>query len=378
MSQCAVTAIALLAAADYAAAQEEIVFAQIASFSNPQSTTNAHDLNAGYRVYFDRVNAAGGVLGRKLRLLHKDDNLNAGKMVELTNELIADPTVIALVGYLNTAGLTEIAKQNILAKSGIALIAPTQGNKNIVGAENVFPFRSGYTEEVEALINESKSTQKPRVAIVYMNIAFGPPMASFADKAARDSGLIVTANLGYEVTPDKAKQSMEKTIDGVVQSQPDAVILLGAGQGAFDFVKGLHESAAAHTQIYGLSVVQLNDLVKMAGLDAAHGVVLAQAVPYPYSGTLPLTREFIKVMKQYAPNEPVNFMSLEGYVGAKIAVDALRRAGPNPNRQKMVAALKSMGEFDLGGVSVNYTAKQRQGWRGVDLTIIGGTGKLIR
>jgi branched-chain amino acid transport system substrate-binding protein len=99
---------------------------------------------------------------------------------------------------------------------------------------------------------------------------------------------------------------------------------------------------------------------------------------HPYSGTLPLTREFIKAMKEYAPNEPVNFMSLEGYAGAKIAVEALRRAGPAPTRRKVIDALKSMGEYDLGGVSVSYSAKRRLGWRGVHLTIIGGTGKLIR
>ena len=370
---------ALSAAATLVAAQDqEIVLGHISSITNPNSATNAQDISLGYRVYFDRVNAAGGVHGRKLRLLHRDDNLNAERMVELTNELIADPSVIALVGFLNTAGLTEIARLDLLAKGGIAMIAPLQGNRNIVGATNMFPFRSGYTEEMQALITEAKNTQKPRIAIVYMNTAFGPPSAAFADKAARESGLVVTANLGYEVAPDRAEQSLRKAIDTVVRSEPDAVLLLGAGKGAFEFVKGLRASTAGLTQIYGLSVLQLNDLVNVAGLQAAHGVVLSQAVPYPYSGTLPLTREFIKAMKEYAPNEPVNFMSLEGYAGAKIVVEALRRAGPAPTRKKVIDALKSMGNYDLGGVSVSYSAKQRLGWRGVDLTIIGGTGKLIR
>lgn len=360
------------------AQDDELVLGHISSTSNPASATNAHDLSLGYRVYFQHVNANGGVHGRKLRLLHRDDNLNATRMVELTNELIADPTVIALVGFLNTGGLTEIAKQDLLAKNGIALIAPLQGNRNIVGATNMFPFRSGYQEEMQALVKESKNTQKPRVTIVYMNAAFGPPSASYAEKAAKEAGLTVTANLGYEITPDKMDTSLTQVIKRIGEIQPDAVILLGAGKGAFDFVRGLRQSPASQAQIYGLSVLQTNDLVKMAGLDAAHGVVLAQAVPYPYSGTLPLTREFQRMMKQYAPEEPVNFLSLEGYAGAKITVEALKRAGPNPTRAKVINALKSMGELDLGGVSVRYNAKQRIGWRGVDLTIIGATGKLIR
>jgi ABC-type branched-subunit amino acid transport system substrate-binding protein len=71
-------------------------------------------------------------------------------------------------------------------------------------------------------------------------------------------------------------------------------------------------------------------------------------------------------------------MTLEGYAGAKIAVEGLKRAGPNPTRKRMIDALKSMGEFDLGGVSVSYGPKGRLGWRGVDLTIIGSKGRLVR
>jgi len=361
-----------------AQAQEEIVLGHISSLTNPASSDNAHDLSLGYRVYFEHVNANGGVHGRKLRLLHLDDNLNATRMVQLTNKLIADPSVIALVGFLGTAGLTEIANQNLLGKNGIALIAPSQGNRNIVGAENVFPFRSGYTDEVQALVTEAKTTQKPRVAIVHMNLAFGPPTAEYAAQAAKEAGLVVTADLGYEATPDKQEQSLQETIKRVAQAQPDAVILVAAGRGAFEFVKGMRETSASLSQIYGMSVLQTNDLVKLAGLDAARGVVLAQAVPYPYSGTLPLTREYLKMMKQYAPNDPINFMTLEGYAGAKIAVEGLKRAGPNPTRKRMIDALKSMGEFDLGGVSVSYGPKGRLGWRGVDLTIIGSKGRLVR
>jgi ABC-type branched-subunit amino acid transport system substrate-binding protein len=356
----------------------DYVLGHISSVKNPASSTNARDLSMGYRVYFQHVNENGGLYGRKLTLLHLDDNLNAQRMVELTEELIANPDVIALVGYLNTGGLTEIAKQDLLKKHGIAMIAPLQGNQNIIGAENMFPFRSGYQEEMRALVTESLNTQKPRVAIVYMNAAFGPPSASYADRVAKESGLTVTANLGYEIAPDKMEESLKQVIKRVGDSKPDAVILLGAGKGAFDFVKGMRSSQAAQTQIYGLSVLQTNDLVKMAGVNAAHGVVLSQAVPFPYSGTLPLTREFQRMMKQYAPNEAVNFLSLEGYAGAKITVEALRRAGPNPSRQKVIDTLKSMGEFDLGGVSVRYNAKQRIGWRGIDLTIIGAGGRLVR
>src|SRR5262245_46140483 len=243
------------------AQEQDLVVGHISSLSNPAATDNARDISLGYRVYFEHVNANGGVHGRKLKLLHKDDNLNAQRMVELTNELIADPSVIALAGFLNTAGLTEVTRLNLPGKNGIALIAPLQGNKNIVGAENVFPFRSGYTEEIQALVTESKTTQKPRVAIVYMNAAFGPTTAKLTAPAAQDAGLEVLAAVGYETSPDKQQQSLQQVIKHVAQTEPDAVILVAAGRGAFEFVKGIRETSANLAQIYAMSVMQTNDLV---------------------------------------------------------------------------------------------------------------------
>jgi ABC-type branched-subunit amino acid transport system substrate-binding protein len=88
--------------------------------------------------------------------------------------------------------------------------------------------------------------------------------------------------------------------------------------------------------------------------------------------------EYQKLMKLHAPAEPLSFSTLEGFVAAKITVEALKRAGPRPTREKVLKALTGMGEHDLGGVYVNYTPQTRDGWGGVDLTIVGIQGKLLR
>jgi ABC-type branched-subunit amino acid transport system substrate-binding protein len=106
--------------------------------------------------------------------------------------------------------------------------------------------------------------------------------------------------------------------------------------------------------------------------------VIAQAVPFPFSATLPVISEYQKVMKQHAPNEPLSFSTLEGFVAGKITVEALRRAGAKPTRAGVLKALNNMGELDLGGVYVNYSPKARNGWGLVDLTVIGPGGKLLR
>ena len=357
---------------------QDLVVAQVASQTNLSSSTNAKGMYVGIKAYFDTVNAQGGVNGKQLRLVTRDDDLNASKMVAITKELIADPSVLALVGYLNSGGLTELAKLNVPGEAGIAMIAPLQGNKNIVGADNFFPFRSGYTDEVTTLVTEAKNTQKKRIAIFYYNTAFGPSMSQFAQTTAKNQGLEVVANVGVEVAPEKFDANMKAAVAEVAKSNPDAVFLITAGRFANEFVKLFRDTPAGNAQLYAMSVILAEDVVKAAGAAKARGMVIAQATPFPFSPTLPVVSEYQRLMKQYAPGEAVSFSSLEGFIGAKITVEALKRAGPNPTRDKIVKALNNFGEWNLGGVFVNYTGKSRSGWGSVDLTIVGPNGGLLR
>jgi ABC-type branched-subunit amino acid transport system substrate-binding protein len=93
---------------------------------------------------------------------------------------------------------------------------------------------------------------------------------------------------------------------------------------------------------------------------------------------LSVVREFHRMSKAYAPGKALSFYTLEGFMGAKIAVEALRRTGPNPTREKLITALNTMRDFDLGDVFVSYTPAERRGSREVDLTIIGANGALFR
>ena len=356
---------------------QDILIGQVSSQTSPTLAANSKALYAGINVYFDHVNARGGVGGRKLRLVNKDDQLVPAKMVELTKEFIADRNVLALAGYQNTAGINEVSKQDIPGRAGIAMIAPFQGDKSIVGAANFFPFRSGYPDEVTALVREAKSTGKQKVIVVYQNISFGPPMMKLVQALAKEHGLnVVDYPMIDPAAPDKVV--VADAVATVVKKEPDAVIVLVGGRWVWELVKQIKNANLDGTQLYLMSIVPAQDLVKAVGQAKARGIVISQAVPYPFSATLPLVVEYQKVMKQYAPNEPLSFSTLEGFVVGKITVEALKRASPKPTREKVLKALNSMGELDLGGVYVNYTPKARNGWGGVDLTVIGANGKLLR
>jgi ABC-type branched-subunit amino acid transport system substrate-binding protein len=364
----------------FASAQAaDILIGQVSSQTSPVTAANAKALFAGINVYFSFVNEHGGVDGRKVVLVNKDDELKTDKMIALTQEFIADRNVLALAGYQNTGGITEVSKQDIPGKAGIAMIAPFQGDKSIVGAANFFPFRSGYPEEVTALMHEAASTQKSKTVVVYQNVTYGPAMMQLIQDTSAKQGLNVVGYVKLDATaPDKLPAIVKDVMAEVAKAGPDSVIVLGGGRHTFEFLKQFKDSDDANAQVYLMSIVPQAEILKTLGEVKARGIVISQAVPYPFSATLPLVSEYQRLMKQYAPSEPLSFSSLEGFVVGKITVAALKKAGKGVTREKVLKAISNMGELDLGGVYVNYTPKARSGWGGVDLTVIGANGKLLR
>jgi ABC-type branched-subunit amino acid transport system substrate-binding protein len=372
-------ALVFFASAAMPSSAQTLLVGQVAALSNPATMANAKGIQAGMKAYFDYVNAKGGVGGHKVELVSKDDGLTPGRMAELTRELIADKRVVALAGYVNTGGITEVSKADLPGKGGIALIAPLQGDKSIVGAANFYPFRSGYPDEVTALVKEAANTQKKKLAVVYWNITFGPAMQKVADEAAKKFGVNVVATVQVDAqAQDKFDPVMKNAVATVVKSNPDAVLMLISGRYSLEFIKQIKNSEAADAQLYAMSIVPPGDVVKAVGEAKARGLVIAQAVPFPFSATLPVVSEYQKLMKEYAPQEPLSFSTLEGFVGGKITVEAIKRAGKNPTRAGVLKALNSMGEYDVGGVYVNYSPDERRGWGQIDLTVIGPNGKLLR
>jgi ABC-type branched-subunit amino acid transport system substrate-binding protein len=213
---------------------------------------------------------------------------------------------------------------------------------------------------------------------VYFNQAYGPSVFKFAVDAAKKMNVDVVATAGFETTPEKIDANIAVAAETIAKGNPDAVIMIIGGFGAYKFAKQFRQTASGTAQIYTLSTADPFQFVKIAGLENARGVVISQAMPYPQNNTLAVVREYQKILKQYAPDRAPSFFSLEGFMGAKIAVEAIRRAGANPTREKVVAALNTMTDYDLGDFPVSYSPERRTGSKLVDLTIIGKNGTLYR
>jgi branched-chain amino acid transport system substrate-binding protein len=136
------------------------------------------------------------------------------------------------------------------------------------------------------------------------------------------------------------------------------------------------KKAGSTTQFHNVSFVgskALADALK----DEGHGVAISQVVPFPWSPSVSIVKEYQEVMTK-AGNTEFNFSSLEGYIVGKVTVEGLKRAGKELTREKLVSALESMNKVDIGDFVVSFSPSNHSGSKFVDLTMIGREGKFLK
>lgn len=352
----------------------DLVIGQVAPLSGVLASTG-HQMVVGGQIYFDAINAQGGIHGAKIRHVVVDDGYKVAETVRLTREMLAQPTVVALFGFAGTANVTQLLTDGVLEAGGAALVAPYTGGESLRNPFNpwIFHVRAGYADEAEHMVQQVTTLGMNRIAVMYQDDGFGKAGLKGVMTALEKRGLKLAVAAGYERNTDK----VEEAVKSIKASDAQAIIMISVNKSTAAFVK-LYRESGGRAQLYNISVVDPAELVKLAGLKNAHGLGISQVVPYPYGANMAVVREYQTLLKKYAPNELVNYTSFEEFLGAKVLVEALRRAGPNPTRAKVTKSLESMDKFDTGGVTVSYSPTNRMGSRYVEVTVIGSTGKLLK
>jgi ABC-type branched-subunit amino acid transport system substrate-binding protein len=363
----------VMAAAGFAQASD-ITIGQVAPLSGVLASTGAQMVLGG-RIYFAHVNATGGVHGQKIKVDVADDGYKVDETVRLTREMLARPEVVALYGFAGTANVGKLLTDKVLDEGGAALVAPYTGGEPLRSPFNpwIFHVRAGYAAEAEHMVQQVTTLGMNRVAVMYQDDGFGKAGLIGVEAAMAKRGLKLVTAAGYERNTDKVDAAVKQ----IKAADPQAIIMISINRPTAAFVKQYRESGGG-AQLLNISVVDPAELVKLAGLKNAHGLGISQVVPYPYMGNLPVIREYQELLRKYAPKEHVNYTSFEQFLGAKVLVEALRRAGPKPTRARVIKALEGMGSYDLGGITVNFSPDNRVGSRYVEVTVIGSTGKLLK
>jgi ABC-type branched-subunit amino acid transport system substrate-binding protein len=366
-------AAAALAGAASAAAQgvtdAQVVLGQSVALTGPAQQLGL-DMQLGAMLYFNQVNARGGVNGRKILLKTLDDGYEATRAAENTKKLINDEKVFALFGYVGTP--TSQASLPIFTEAKVPFVAPFTGAELLRTPVNpyIFHVRASYFDETEAIVQHLTAMSVNRIAVFYQNDSYGQAGLAGVERALKKRGLDVVA----KATVERNTVEVNKAIEAINKADPQAVVMISAYKSCAAFIKDMKKAGASPT-FWNVSFVGSKALAKE--LDAeGRGVQISQVVPFPWDSSVPVVKEYQKLMAE--TNAEPGFGTLEGYIGAKVMVEGLRRAGRKLDRDTFIRAMESIQEFDVGGFKVSYGPGNHNGSHFVDLTIISKDQKFVR
>ncbi|MDP1565928.1 MAG: ABC transporter substrate-binding protein, partial [Polaromonas sp.] len=200
-----------LSAACGLASAADIVIGQVAPLSGVLASTG-HQMVVGGKIYFEHINATGGIHGAKIRHEVVDDGYKVAETVRLTREMLAKPEVVALFGFAGTANVTQLLTDGVLDVGGAALVAPYTGGESLRNPFNpwIFHVRAGYADETEHMVQQVTTLGMSRIAVMYQDDGFGKAGLLGVEKALAKRNLKLSAAAGYERNTDKVEEAVKK------------------------------------------------------------------------------------------------------------------------------------------------------------------------
>jgi ABC-type branched-subunit amino acid transport system substrate-binding protein len=362
----AVLAAAALAAPAAALAQGAagtIVVGQSAPLSGSNKDLGT-DIRNGALAYFKRVNDAGGVHGRKIELVSLDDANDTKRSEANTRQLLEQNSPIALYGY-GSATLSRPALPLVEAAK-IPFVAPFTGADPMRKFNRyVYNHRASYADELEKIIEHYTTFGVKRIAVLYYDDAVGKENFAAVDRALKSRNLAPVSVAAVTRT----QTDFTKELAAVGKSNPDVVILTTLYKTSSDFIKGM-KKAGIGTQFVSTSFAGSTALANSLGADGL-GVAMSQVVPSYLKRSIPVVKEYHAAMEAAIGKKEFSYTSLESYIAAKVLVEGLRRAGPQPTREKLLAALDGVSNYDVGGYLVSFSPSNHNGSSFVSLSILG-------
>jgi ABC-type branched-subunit amino acid transport system substrate-binding protein len=303
-------------------------------------------MKAGIEAYFRSVNRAGGVQGRRLELIARDDAYEPGRTGPIVRELIDVEQVFAILGNPGTP--TAAVTVPIANSQHVPFVAPFTGAgllRRTPPDRYVFNLRASYAQEtaemVRGLITEA-GIRPDEIVFFTQNDAYGDAGYAGAVAALRAAGYRQAAELPhgrYQRNTLDVEGALARLLDPSLH--PRAVIMIGAYAPCAKFIS-LARREGMHALFVNVSFV-LGDMLNRELGAAGEGVVVTQVVP-PLDAPLPVLKEY----QAEVPAGEASFVSLEGFLAAKVFVQGLLRAGPGATREQFIDALEAGSPLELG------------------------------
>lgn len=359
----------LAAAGDKGVTPTEIKLGASAVLSGPLGAQTS-DYGMGARLYFDAINSAGGVNGRKISYTTLDDGFDVKRAVQNTRKLIDEDGVFMIFNSTGTAQTAAILP--ILEETRTVVFGPVTGASAFRTKVNpyVFHVRAGYANEALRLVSQLKQTGITRVAVFYQDDGLGKTLLAELRNASTSEQMPFIA----EIKLDPKQPDFVAAAAATLKAQPQAVILGSAGTTFTHYIKAVLETPAK-PGFYGFSVAS-QDVINRELKDRARGIVLAQIMPSLRNTTIPAVAEYLKLLRERSSEAMPSASQFEGFIHAKLLVEGLRRAGRNLSTQSFIKAMEEAGDIRFGRFVANYSPQSHNGSTYVELAIIDSAGQL--
>ena len=361
-----------LAGFGVARAQSEgrIVLGQSAAFSGPAAQLGIQ-FNQGAKLFFDQLNAAGGVGKRMVEIRTLDDGYEPDRCAENTRKLIADD-VFALFGYVGTP--TSLAAVPLFNQAKVPFFAPFTGAESLRQPFNrlIFHVRASYYDETALIVRQLVNLGIKKIAVFHQNDAYGKAGLDGVNKALAEHKL----PLAGAATVERNSVDVAAAVEKLVAAKPDAVVQIAAYGASAAFVRAARKAGFGGT-FYNVSFVGTQALADELGKDGA-GVVVSQVVPSPYQPSRQITREFLDAIKKAGDKVQPNYSSMEGFLAARIFTEGLRQAAASGkiSRDSFISGMEGLGSQVISGFPVSFGPNDHTASTFVEMSMLTGDGRV--
>lgn len=344
----------------------EILIGSCSVQSGPAADLGVQQL-IGAQTYINYINSKGGVNGRKIVIKKYDDGYEPDKAGVAFKKMLADGCFAGafFVGTPTAAKYVPLAEEHKVPIVGFfsgAELLHSPFHRDIVS------IRASYFDETASQIDRMwKDLGPQKVAVIYQDDAFGKAVLQGVERALakHDSKPVATGTFVRNTT------DVSSAIAAVKPSKPDVVFVVGTYAPVSEVLRESHQSGFKPI-FTTVSFVGTESLIKTAGRDA-EGMVISQVVPPLSRDDLTTVQLFKKLMAKYNPGTNPNFTSFEGFVDAMVLVDGLEAAGKDLTRERLISALESMKDRDLGlgsNLKLSYGPTRHKGFDSVYTTVV--------
>ncbi len=360
-----------------------ILFGMVGPLSGPAKELG-RQMRTGIEVAFNSANEAGGVGGRKLKLLTLDDGYEPGRTLPAMKELVEKHHVLGFIGNVGTptaaVAVPYALEQRLLffgAFTGAPLLRHDPPDRY------VFNYRASYAEETAATVKylvELRRVKPEQIAVFAQKDSYGDAGFEGVARTLRQAYQRETAKIlrvGYERNTAEVMPAVEELL---AQRPPvKAVVMVATYRAAAKFIEKLREKGGDQlvTNVSFVGSTALAEELAQLGPRFASGVVVTQVVPPPDAAATAVMK-YRELLARSALGEKPDFVSLEGYVAGSILAEGLRRAGKDATTEQIIDALEKLKDLDLGfGVTFSFGLAQHQASHKVWGTVLDEKGKYL-